>query len=168
MSEQLQSILIGTFGLSLAAMASLYLAFRRNTIKKSHHKRLVQLVVLGTFFHLIHFAEETLTGFYTAFPEFLNLAPWPVSFFVTFNLICVALWLTCIPFIKNHQTALAPIWFLSIASTINLIAHPLLSLAVGGYFPGLYSSPLVGILGITLAKTLFKETKHKNTINVSA
>ena len=39
------------------------------------------------------------------------------------------------------------VWFLAIASALNGIAHPVLSMMGGGYFPGLLTSPLVGILG---------------------
>jgi hypothetical protein len=47
-------------------------------------------------------------------------------------------------------------WFLAIVSMFNAIAHMALSLLVGGYFPGLISSPLVGVLGTLLARRLHR------------
>jgi len=46
------------------------------------------------------------------------------------------------------------IWFLAIASAVNGVAHPVLSLVSGGYFPGLWSSPLVGVAGVFLLRAL--------------
>jgi hypothetical protein len=45
---------------------------------------------------------------------------------------------------------LFPLWFLGIACALNGLAHPLLALRSGGYFPGLITSPLVGVAGVLL------------------
>ncbi len=37
---------------------------------------------------------------------------------------------------------------------MNGVVHPLLAVASGGYFPGLWSSPLVGIVGVLLLRAL--------------
>jgi hypothetical protein len=47
-----------------------------------------------------------------------------------------------------------PVWFLAIASAANGVVHPILSLIVAGYFPGLWTSPLAGLLGAALLRTL--------------
>ena len=45
-------------------------------------------------------------------------------------------------------------WFLAIAGMFNGIAHPLLALASGGYFPGLVSSPFIAVMSnLALAPT---------------
>jgi hypothetical protein len=41
--------------------------------------------------------------------------------------------------------------------TGNGVAHPLLSVATGGYFPGLDTSPVIGI-GVALLSRLWKTT----------
>jgi len=46
------------------------------------------------------------------------------------------------------------LWFLAIASMANGIVHPLFAFAIGDYFPGLWTSPFVGILGVVLFRTL--------------
>jgi len=43
-----------------------------------------------------------------------------------------------------------PIWCFAIAAIVNGIAHPLLAVAARGYFPGLITSPVVGVVGVLL------------------
>jgi len=40
--------------------------------------------------------------------------------------------------------------FLAPTAMLNAIAHPLMAVAVNGYFPGLISSPLIGLAGLWL------------------
>jgi hypothetical protein len=50
------------------------------------------------------------------------------------------------------------VWFFAIGGVIgNAIWHPLLSLRVGGYFPGLYTSFAYLIVGPILLKRLWGE-----------
>lgn len=114
---------------------------------------------MALLFQCGHFVEENLYEFYARFPEVLGLTPWPKEFFVAFNLAWLALWLTAILSISKYGRASAlPLWFLAIASMTNGIAHPLLSLDVAGYFPGLWSSPFVGMLGAMLFGSLIAAT----------
>jgi len=48
---------------------------------------------------------------------------------------------------------------LAIAGAANGVAHPLMSVAVGGYFPGLATSPLIGVLGVVLLRRLLAVTQ---------
>jgi len=41
----------------------------------------------------------------------------------------------------------------------NAIAHPLLAVAAGGYFPGLVSSPFIGAAGVWLWVNLERSTR---------
>ena len=157
----LQSILLGTAGLSLAAVFSALLSYRRHSVAQDDLAKITRLIVIATALHLVHFSEETFTGFHAEFPTLLGLAPWPISFFVSFNLLCVFTWILCIPIIRSHKLAIAAIWFLAIASAVNFVAHPLLSFFVGGYFPGLWSSPFVGVAGLILIRALSLATKDK-------
>ena len=43
-----------------------------------------------------------------------------------------------------------PIWFFAIAAIANGIGHPVLAVVARGYFPGLITSPIVGVLGVLL------------------
>jgi hypothetical protein len=86
--------------------------------------------------------------FYVRAPPFLDFVPWSPEFFVTFNLIWIAVWLFGAVGLKRQiRLAFFPVWFFTIGMVGNAIWHPLLCLATGGYFPGLFSSPFGGIVG---------------------
>jgi hypothetical protein len=103
----------------------------------------------------IHFKEELAHQFHVRFPELLGLAPWPATFFAAFNLSWLAAWSAAtIAIARFPQPCAAALWFLALASTLNGVAHPVLSLAVRGYFPSLWTSVLVGLLGVALIRRL--------------
>jgi hypothetical protein len=56
--------------------------------------------------------------------------------------------------VRGSRLALFPIWFFALASIGNGIAHPVLAIIARGYFPGLVTSPIVGIVGILLWRRL--------------
>jgi hypothetical protein len=110
---------------------------------------------------MVHFAEETSTGFYARFPEFLGLARWSETFFISFNLLWACVWVLSIAYLKVYpRLAVFSIWFLGIASAANGVVHPSLSLATGGYFPGLWSSLFVGVLGVLILRALASATSY--------
>ena len=160
MFEQRESLFTGTAALALLVAVSLWLTVSRRSIAKGRLRTVRLLVCLGIVLHICHFAEESLTGFYMRFPEFLGIAPWSLQFFLSFSLAWIEIWLLSIPLLTTYpRSAIFPIWFLALASAANGIAHPLLSVATAGYFPGLWSSPLVGILGVVLLRTLVAATR---------
>ncbi len=121
---------------------------------------LVRLYLLGLALQCLHVIEEFTTDFYLEFPRFLGLAPWTPDFFVAFNLVWIAIWvLSAIGFREGIRLAMAPIWFFALGMAVNGVAHPALALAAGGYFPGLWTSPLVGVLGVVLSTRLFAATQ---------
>jgi hypothetical protein len=164
MSEELRSIIVGTAGLSSLAAVALLLTLAR-TVPPSGNSAARQvrwIAALGIFLHLGHFIEEWLTGFQVRFPSLLGFAPWSSAFFVSFNLFWVTIWILCLVFFElRTRMTLFPIWFLALGSTANGLVHPLLSVTVAGYFPGLWSSPLVGICGVFLIRALASFTRGK-------
>jgi len=115
---------------------------------------------IGLAAQCLHFMEESVTGFPERFPPLLGLPAWPPDFFVIFNLTWLSIWiLSVIGLQKGYRFALFPIWFFATASIANGIAHPALGLAVRGYFPGLITSPVVGVLGVLLWLRLLALTK---------
>ena len=81
------------------------------------------------------------------------------AFFVSFNVAWIGIWIVSVRGVRaGYVIALAPLWFLGLAEILNLIAHPLLAIRTGGYFPGLYTVPLVGIAGILLVRELYNAT----------
>jgi hypothetical protein len=162
MSDQLRSILLGTAGLGVAAVVALLLALVRGGVEASGRElRLaVRLAFVTTLVQAGHFAEELATGFHRRFPELLGLSPWSLRFFVSFNLVWLAAWVLSLwGLAARRRIALFPLWFLGIAGVVNGLAHPALSVRAGGYFPGLVTSPLVGIAGILLLRQLVLVTR---------
>jgi hypothetical protein len=161
-SEALRSILFGTAGLGVAAALAVLLAWTRGPIRAgaAELRAAAWVASVAVVVQLAHFAEELATGFPRRFPEQLGLAPWPLGFFVAFNLFWLAAWAwsaRALP--ARSRLAVAALWFLAIAGMVNAVAHPVLSLRAGGYFPGLVTSPLVGVAGFALARRLAAITR---------
>lgn len=160
MTGLVQSILLGTSGLSAAAVAALALSLGRGGIAVEHFRSTRWIAALALWAQSLHFAEEYLQEFYLRFPELLGLTAWPETFFLTFNSAWLAVWAIAIAALaKLPRATTFPLWFLAIALVANGIAHPLMAITTGGYFPGLWSSPLVGILGFVLLRRLVFATR---------
>ena len=59
-------------------------------------------------------------------------------------LVQLGIWVVSVPGLRSARPAAFFAAFLAIAGMFNGIAHPLLSISAGGYFPGLVTSPLIG------------------------
>jgi Protein of unknown function with HXXEE motif len=161
MSEELRSILIGTAGLSFGGVVAGVLTVVRGRAHGSavELQAALRLAAVALLAQAVHFVEELGTGFHQRFPELLGLAPWSNRFFVSFNLFWLAVWALSLWGLANRRrAALFPLWFLAIAGVANGVAHPLLSLRVAGYFPGLVTSPLIGLAGWLLLGRLLRVT----------
>ncbi len=158
----LLSLLPSLFVLGIAALAAILLARNRPSPPENESTRLgasralaLALVVQG-----IHFAEEALTGFPERLGALLGIPAMPMSFFLVFNLTWLGIWVVSVPAIRSVRTvAFFAAWFLAIAGVFNAIAHPLLAVAAGGYFPGLLSSPFIGAAGYWLWLRLREATR---------
>jgi len=165
MTDELRSVLLGTSGLSLAALAAMLLAIWRGGVVADSVslQSAVRVVVVAVVLQGAHFTEEAATGFYRRFPELLGLTPWSFRFFVSFNLAWLAIWAIAAWGLAARQwAALFPLWFLGIGCVVNGIAHPAMSLAVGGYVPGLITSPFVGVVGVLVLRQLTAITGNAN------
>jgi hypothetical protein len=164
MSETLRSELVGTAGLSAAALAAVLLTLGRTPVAGARERQRTTLLYAAlVLIQALHAAEEYVTGFYVAFPSSLGLAPWPASFFLAFNGVWLAIWIVAgIGLRAGTHVALAPVWFLAIAAIANGIAHPLLAIRTGGYFPGLITSPLLAVGGMLLWKRTMEITKPRH------
>jgi hypothetical protein len=160
-SDETVSILLGTAGLSVAGLVAAFLSASRSpaTAGSSELRRAGLGTVATIACQSAHFAEELLAGFSRKFPPVLGLAPWPTQFFISFNLSWIVIWIfSCWTMTTGRRVALFPVWFLAVASMMNGVAHPLLALRAGGYFPGLLTSPLVSVMGVVLARQLLQAT----------
>lgn len=153
MSEAARSMLLMPAMLYVAAAAALLLTFTRPT--RAADDATLRIYLLGIAAQCLHFLEEYATGFAARFPPLAGFAPWPDLFFVALNVVCLAMWSASAAGMRaNVRIAFAPAWFFAIAMTANGLAHPLLALAARGYFPGLITSPLVGIAGVAMWRRL--------------
>ncbi|MDJ0698438.1 MAG: HXXEE domain-containing protein [Woeseiaceae bacterium] len=110
---------------------------------------------IATAIQSAHFIEEWATGFHVRFPALFGLDPMPLSVFVTFNLTWIAIWISSIPLLRvARRPAFFAAWFLAIAGMLNGLAHPLMAVASGGYFPGLITSPFIGVASLYLWRRL--------------
>jgi hypothetical protein len=161
MNPQLSSYATGTLGLTVVLAVAAVLSFGRRNITTAPRTlaRLQAAAVFAIAAQSLHFLEELYTAFYQRFPAQLGLAPWSATFFVAFNLAWLSIWTGAAVAIRRRSAlVLFPLWFLALALILNGIAHPLLALAAAGYFPGLATSPLVGVLGVVLLRRLARAT----------
>jgi hypothetical protein len=150
------SEIAGTGALWIALIAAISIALARPptaaALRAACGAALATLVMQA-----LHFSEEYATEFYRLFPERLGLAPWTATFFLVFNVTWLALWLLAIGAAYVARASLYAaivLWFLAIAAIGNGIAHPLLALSSGGYFPGFITAPFLGVAGFILARRL--------------
>lgn len=119
----------------------------------------VRASVLAILCQTAHFAEEVATGLNRRFPAVFGLPPVSIDAFVSVNVVALAVWVLCLPALAGRSSgALFPLWFLAVASLSNAVLHPALSAVTGGYFPGLFTSPLVGVAGYFLLRGLARIT----------
>ena len=157
------SVIPSVVVLGSVAIVAVGLAQRRSSPVEAATERIAASIVLGaaTAIQCVHFAEEWATGFHARFPALLGLEPMPLSFFVPFNLAWIAIWIVSMPFLRlGRGIAFFAAWFLAIAGILNGIAHPMMAIASGGYFPGLLTSPFIGIAGVILWLRLQRATSE--------
>jgi len=156
------SLLPSIIALGLAVLLALYLAVKRSPRSDDAASLTTASHTLGVavITQSIHFTEELLTGFHERFPGIFGLEAIPLSIFVIFNIVWITIWIASIPGIQaSIRPAYFAAWFLAIAGILNGVAHPLLSLAEGAYFPGLFSSPFVAIACFLLWRRLQNATQ---------
>jgi len=157
-------MLLGTSGLMLAALAALAVTVIRDPVAGDQVPAVRKVASLAILSQLAHFTEEYLYDFHLRFPAILGLIAWPRQAFAAFNLFWLVIWLVALAALVRLPRASAfPLWFLAIASIANGLVHPVLSLTVRDYFPGLWTSPLVAVLGVLLISTLSTATRPGST-----
>ena len=147
--------------LGLVALVALRIARSRASREDRAEKRVAASKALGlaTAVQSVHFGEEWATEFHIRFPALFGLEPMSLPVFVLFNLAWIAIWIASIPMLRTvHTFGFFAAWFLALAGMINAVAHPLMAIVSGGYFPGLISSPLIGVAAFCLWRRLNEAT----------
>lgn len=161
------SVLPSLVVLGLAAIAALSLAQSRPSPPENEMERLAaaRTLALAAGVQSVHFLEEMATGFPERLGALLGLPAMPLSFFVVFNVTWIGIWVASVPGLRSARSAaFFAAWFLAIAGMLNGVAHPLLALAAGGYFPGLVTSPFIGGAGYWLWRRLQGATRRSQSL----
>jgi hypothetical protein len=118
--------------------------------------RVLPVYLIALAIQFLHFTEEYIYGFQFRVTEIMaGMPPFNVNVFVAFNMIAYSLFLLAgLGMYKGIKFPMIIVWFFAICVLGNSIWHLLLTLRVGGYFPGLYTSFPGWILGPILLKRL--------------
>lgn len=118
---------------------------------------ILPLYLIAVCLQCFHFLEEFVTGFQTEFPRLFGYV-WSDQQFASFNLAWLALLIVngVGVYFETRLSYLLVYFFAMVGGIANGVAHPLLSLTTGGYFPGLFTSPFVLIVGLALLSRLMK------------
>ena len=153
------SVLPSIIVLGLAALVAFALNRRSPAEYVTERLAAARVLALATGVQSVHFAEEAMTGFHEKFPALFGLPPIPLSVFIVFNLVWLGIWIASVPGLRSARpAAFFAAWFLAIAGMLNGVAHPLLAVAAGGYFPGLVTSPFIGAASVWLWRRLGRAT----------
>jgi hypothetical protein len=136
------------------------------TVKRPHlhpavrtSRRFAAVVGVTIVAQGLHFVEELRSDLFVRLPETFGLAPFTETAFVWFNAVWLVIWVVALVAVREGiVVAVCPLWFLALAAVLNALAHPLLALRSGGYFPGLWTAPFVGVLGIVMLRALRRVT----------
>lgn len=161
MSENVQSMFLAPAGLYLPLVVALVLALRRPPRRGAAGDRtkLVEAFLIGIACQCAHTIEEFVTGVHLLYPPLVGLVPLSAELFVGFNIFWLGVWvLSALGVLRGSRVAYFPVWFFGLAMCLNGILHPLLAVWVAGYFPGLVTSPIVGIMGVVVIQRLFAVT----------
>ncbi|MGD8415984.1 MAG: HXXEE domain-containing protein [Pseudomonadales bacterium] len=151
------SLLPPALALGLVALWAVRMTVGRSTMTPDPEKvrAAAHALAVTAGIQAVHFSEELSTGFHERLPALFGLPPMSLGVFVGFNLVWIGIWSVSVAWLRTgHPFPLFAAWFLAIAGCANGIVHPLLSLLVGGYFPGLVTSPFIGLAGLWLWRRL--------------
>lgn len=161
------SVLPSMIVLGLAALAALQRALSRRSPPENTAERraAASALALAVGLQSVHFIEEAATGFHVRLGALLGLPGMPLSLFVVFNLVWIGIWIASVPGLRSARVAaFFAAWFLAIAGMFNGLAHPLLALGAGAYFPGLVSAPFIGAAGVWLWLRLCQATPTQRAL----
>jgi len=147
-----------------------YIFYLNTYNKKSPEpERILPLYLLALGIQFIHFTEEYLTDFTSEIPKLFDQEPYPMDYWIVFNMIAYFVFILggIILFKRKKEFMIIPLFFILVGVVFNSIAHILLSIYAGGYFPGLYTAIIYAVLGPVLMKKIFDETRTnwKGVIN---
>lgn len=158
MAGSVQSFLVGCAGLAalLAAAIVLWIARPIRRASKSRLESLSNVMAWGIIFYVVHQIECFLGTFHVTLPQLFGWIAWPGSLYLAVQAGCVLIWLPSTAGIRHlNRAAFLPAWFFALVAMGLGFLVPVLALTVEGYFPGLMSSSLVGVMGALTLRQLW-------------
>lgn len=156
------SYTLGSVAMFIPGVIISYIYYLKTFYQESNNSdTILPLYLLAIALQLIHFTEEYLTGFTTKLPKILGGEPYPVDYWLTFNMIAYAIFILggIALFKKMKEWMIIPVFFILIGVLFNGVAHLLLAVYVGGYFPGLFTALIYLVLGPLLLLKINEITK---------
>ncbi len=161
------SFLPSIIALSAMATVALVVAIVRGGINADAGalRSATRVAIVAVICQVLHFVEEAGGELNRRLPELFGLDPVAMDSFVSVNLVALAIWVLSVPALMARiSAALFPLWFLAVASVSNALLHPALAIASGGYFPGVLTSPVVGVAGLFLIRGLGRITRPAGSL----
>ncbi|HMF58458.1 MAG TPA: HXXEE domain-containing protein [Pyrinomonadaceae bacterium] len=140
------------------AMVVAFVCYLRTSYREMPKaERVLPIYLVALAIQFLHFTEEYVYGFQFRVTEIMaGMPPFNANVFLAFNMIAYSLFLLAgIGMYKRMKFPMIIVWFFAICVMGNAIWHLLLTLKVGGYFPGLYTSFAGWILGPILLRRLW-------------
>lgn len=123
-----------------------------------HYARPLRAVFfIATAVFLTHAAEEFLFGLQQALPELFGRYPWSDGQFAVFNVAWAMVFGVAAVRVAPGRPlpVLIILFFAVVGGVANGVAHLLLVLQRGGYFPGAWTAPVCLVMGVWLLRLLY-------------
>jgi hypothetical protein len=112
---------------------------------------------IGVAIFLAHASEEYITGFHRRLPSVAGSPPWSDAQFLIFNIVWFTIFVTAWATHRRHALSALVILFFAIGVGVgNGLAHVVLTIVQGAYFPGTWTAPLCAVVGGLLLWRLFR------------
>lgn len=145
-----------TFIPSMLVSWVLHLRFFRRRMPEPD--KIAAFYLLALAWQLVHFVEENSTGFRYRWPvEIFDTQPYGDRQYVAINALSYAVFLAgAVALLKRKaEFSLPAVFFAVMGVMYNGVQHPIYSLMVKGYFPGLWTGLVDLIMGPFLLRSLF-------------
>jgi Protein of unknown function with HXXEE motif len=145
-----------TFVPTMALSWALYMLYLRKNMPDP--EKITSFYLFALAWQLVHFVEENSTGFRYRWPiEIFGTKPYGSRQYVAINALSYAIFIAGAVALLNRRPefSMPAIFFAVMGVMFNGIQHPIYSMMVKGYFPGLFTGLVDLAIGPFLLKRLF-------------
>ncbi len=139
-----------------------FIVYTRTLYQNAHRSdQLLPLYLVALGIQFLHFSEEYCTGFVTETPILLDHDPYPLDYWILFNMVAYAVFVIgALALLKKSKSfMIIPLFFVVVGVLFNGIVHVMISIFLGRYFPGLYTALIYLIIGPLLVIKLAHVSK---------